>query len=76
MQISDVIENLNKRIKENKDVVGQLSVELESIRKQFTAADTPSKAPLAAKIMIVKDRIVFHRAVILAYQDLLQEITK
>jgi hypothetical protein len=70
-KISIIIDN---KIKEHTDVIEQVDQDLKQFKGLKQGASTSSMAQNAQRQMVLKDKILFHRAAILALNDLKDSI--
>jgi chromosomal replication initiation ATPase DnaA len=70
----EVLALINKRVNDNKREVEGATADLESLTK--VSNEYGKMLDITMKRMVLKDKIIFHKAIIAALSDLAQEIEK
>jgi chromosomal replication initiation ATPase DnaA len=70
----EVLALINKRVNDNKREVEGATADLESLTK--FSNEYGKMLDITMKRMVLKDKIIFHKAIIAALSDLAQEIEK
>jgi hypothetical protein len=73
--IPEITALINKKIIENKKEVEGASLEIEVLTSKVDK-DFSNLLDITMKKMILKDKVVFHKAVIAGLSDVLEEIQK
>lgn len=71
--IGEILATIDSKVKEHTDIIQEVDVELKSISSNGGAARS-SMIAAASRKLILKDKILFHRAAILALNDLKESI--
>ena len=71
--VGEILATIDTKVKEHTDIIQEVDVELKSISSNGGAARS-SMIAAASKKLILKDKILFHRAAILALNDLKESI--
>ena len=70
----EVLALINRKVNENKKEVEGATSDLESLTK--VSNEYGKMLDITMKRMVLKDKIIFHKAIIAALSDLAQEIEK
>jgi len=73
MTSEEIKAEIDKRIKENKQVLEEVS---EKVEELYTLSKAKKSLTITLELASMKDRSLFHKAIVIAYEDLLQEIDK
>lgn len=71
--VGEILATIDTKVKEHTDIIQEIDVELKSISSNGGAARS-SMIAAASRKLILKDKILFHRAAILALNDLKESI--
>lgn len=77
-QITEIIK---VKLAEHESIINQITKDIEIIRKKLAEMIQAKAAknvlfPQSNALMVLKDKAMFHKAAILVYQDLLEEMSK
>lgn len=67
--INEILTDIDKRIKEHTDIIEEVDAELKSFGRAGGAARN-TDIQVASKKLVLKDKIMFHKAAILVLNDL------
>lgn len=76
-----VAEIIKVKQKEHEDIIKQLTKDIEIVRKKLAEMIEAKAAknvlfPQSNALMVLKDKAMFHKAAVLVYKDLLEEMNK
>lgn len=65
---------LSQRIDEHKFEMAGCEVEMKKIQKSMSNGNTPKSIEDAYKLGVLKDKLLFHKSIMMAFQDFQKEI--
>lgn len=71
--VGEILATIDTRVKEHTDVIQEVDVELKSLSR-VNGASSSSMIQAASKKLILKDKIMFHKAAIAVLNDLKESI--
>lgn len=71
----EIVALINKKIEENKKEIAGATADIELFDKKLKS-DFSNLLDVSMKKMILKDKVIFHKAVVAGLSDVLEEINK